>query len=158
MPLSSFKPMRRPMPDQPMDLDFFNSIYDAVNSLSNSNAVYTLDDTAQPWGDVAPDLDASTASQATGLQINVLAGVVAVNDGDSKKQTGKRTWTVTFPTSAAFTAPPIVVVTPVFANSGSSPVATCIEWVSTKQFRVSAQSVDNNTINVSHFNYIAYAY
>jgi len=157
MAVKKFKPMIRPMIDQPVDIDLFTSIYDAVNSLNNSDVDYIIDNWAEPWG-LPPAQDARNkvaAKSSSGLKIKVVAGIVAVHDGSSRRRTGKRTWNVNFPASASFTAPPVVVVTPVFVGQQAEPAATCIQWTSRKGFRVHAQSIDNRTINISHWSYIA---
>ncbi len=146
------------MVDQPVDIDLFDSIYNAINSLNVSDIDFVVDNWAEPWGSPRGSGNIVAAKSSSGLQLKIVAGYVPVHDGESKKRAGKRHWTVSFPGSSSFTVPPVVVATAVYTGAAAEPVATCIQWASTKQFRIHAQSIDNHSINISHFSYIALGY
>ena len=158
MGIKVFKPMIRPMTDQPVDVDLFTSIYNAISSLNISDIDYVIDNWAEPWGSPKGSGNVVAAKSSSGLQLKIVAGYVPVHDGSSKRRSGKRSWTIAFPSSSSFTVPPVVVANAVFTGKAAEPVATSIQWASTKHFRIHAQSIDNHTINISHFSYIAMGY
>lgn len=158
MALKVFKPMIKPMVDQPVDLDLFDSIYNAVNSLNVSDIDFVIDNWAEPWGSPKGSGDVVAATTSSGLQLKVVAGYVAVHDGTLSRKVGKRHWTVQFPSSSSFTSPPIVVATAVFTGAAAEPVATTIQSVTTKGFKIHAQAVDSSKIAISHWSYVALGY
>ena len=147
--------MNRPMSDQPVDVDMFTSIYNAVNSLNVSDIDFVVDNWAEPWGSQPAAQNAVAATSASGLQLKIVAGIFAVHDGTRRRRTGQRHWRIQFPNSSSFSQPPVVVATAMYTHGLAEPVATSIQHVDTGGFRINAQSHDNRTIDISHFSYIA---
>ena len=155
MGLKVFKPMYKPMFDQPVDIDLFDSIYNSINSLNVSDIDFVVDNFAEPWRNNQGAGDVVSAKSSSGLQLKIVAGIVAAHDGTRHKRAGRRHWVVSFPASASFTSNPIVVATAVYNGPEAEPVATTIQWTSTKQFKIFAQAIDDSKIKISHWNYLA---
>lgn len=153
MALKVFKPMMRPMIDQPLDIDLFDSIYEAINSLNVSDIDFIVDNYAEPWGSGQGNV--VTAASSSGLQLKIVAGIVAAVDTKDAKHVGRRGWVVNFPASASFTQPPVVVATAAYNSPGAEPVASTIRFINQAGFKILAQVIDNKQINISHWNYLA---
>lgn len=151
----NFKPMIRPTHDQPVDIDLFIEIYDAINSLNSSEVSYIIDNASEPWSQPKTERETNRAASESGLGLKVVAGIFSASDSINSKTIGKRTWDIAFPSGSSFSAPPIVTCTAVYAGGQAEPVGTCIQSVSNRGFRVHMQSVSSTDLSISHINYIA---